>query len=55
MKEYRGVDVEIHPLDRRLGEPQSRSGRYGEGTILDLYIQKRQSYPYNRSWRPEEF
>jgi hypothetical protein len=25
----------MYPLTRRLGEPQSRSGRYGEGNILD--------------------
>jgi hypothetical protein len=39
MKAYRGVEVQLHafltsapwnPLDRRLGGPQSRSGRGGE-------------------------
>jgi hypothetical protein len=27
--------ADLPPLDRRLGGPQSRSGRYGEAKILD--------------------
>jgi hypothetical protein len=30
------IVIELHPLDRRLGEPQSPVGRYGEEAIVKL-------------------
>jgi hypothetical protein len=32
----RHIVIELHPLDRRVGEPQSPVGRYGEEAIVKL-------------------